>query len=214
MDSSSTQRNWRRCSYAHAAQLSRAAALPLNDVNVAGCVVPFVDAVKIRGLTIDRHLKFDQHVQNVCKSAYYHICALKHIRSSLSSNMARTVFSALMNSCLNYANSVLYGASAANISIHVQNAFARVVTCTKRAEHIHPIHHILHWLPINYRIEYKVATLAFKMQSTGSAAYLLPAVSSYIPTRSSSQLLLSKPAVRTETARRSFNQAACALCLE
>jgi len=54
-------------------------------------------------------------------------------------------------------------------------------------------------------------TLAFKILSTGSPAYLLPAVSNYIPTRhlrTSSQLLLSKPAVRTETARRSFNQAA------
>jgi len=33
------------------AQQSRTAALPLNDVNVAGCVVPFADAVKILGVT-------------------------------------------------------------------------------------------------------------------------------------------------------------------
>jgi len=57
------------------AQQSRAAALPLNDENVAGCVVPFADAVKKLGVTIDQHLKFDQHVQNVYKSAYYHIRA-------------------------------------------------------------------------------------------------------------------------------------------
>jgi len=57
----------------------------------------------------------------------------------------------------------------------------------------------------------KVATLAFKIRSTGSPAYLLHAVSNYIPTRhlrSSSQLLLSKPGVRTEISRRSFIQAA------
>jgi len=34
------------------------------------------------------------------------------------------------------------------------------VTCTKRVDHIHPVLHQLHWLPINYRINYKVATLA------------------------------------------------------
>ena len=86
-----------------------------------------------------------------------------------------------------------------------------LVTYTKRAEHIQPILHNLHWLPINYCFEYKVATLAFKIQSTGSTAYLLPAKSNCIPSRrlkSSSQLLLSKPAVGTETARCLFNQAA------
>ena len=41
--------------------------------------------------------------------------------------------------------------------------------------------------------------------------YLLPSISDYIPTRylrSSSQLLLSKPAIRTQTAGRAFSQAA------
>jgi len=97
--------------------------------------------------------------------------------------MARTVASAHVNSRRDYAISVLYGTSAANISRlqRVQNALARVVTYTKRAEHIHPILHNLHCLLINYRIEYNVATLAFKIQSTGSPAYLLPAVSNYIP---------------------------------
>jgi len=44
----------------------------------------------------------------------------------------------------------------------------------------------------------------------GQQAALPPAVSNYIPTRylRSSSQLLSKPAVRTETSRRSFNQAA------
>jgi len=110
----------------------RVAALPLNNKNVAGCVVQFADAVKILGVTIDQ---FDQHVQNVCKSAYYHICALKRIRSSLSSDMARTVVSELVNSRLDYVNSVLYGTSAANISRlqRVQNALARVVSYTKKS---------------------------------------------------------------------------------
>jgi len=68
--------------------------------------------------------------------------------------------------------------SAANKSRtqRLQNALARVITYTKRAEHIHPILYNLHWQPINYRIQYKVATLAFTIWSTGSPAYLLPAV--------------------------------------
>ena len=138
---------------------------------------------------------------------------MKHIRSSLTTDMAKTVACALVNSRLDYANAVLYGTTAANISKlqRIQNSLARVVTYTKRVEHIHPVLQNLHWLPINYRIDYKVATLAFKVRSTGSPAYLLPFVSDYTPARqlrSSSHSLLNKPAVRTETARRAFSQAA------
>jgi hypothetical protein len=194
-------------------QLARASSLPLTDVKVAGCVVPLTDTVKLLGVTLDRHLTFDSHVQNVCKSAYYHIRALKHIRSSLSTDMVRTVASALVNSRLDYANSVLYNTSSGNMLKlqRVQNALARVVTYTKRVEHIHPVLHQLHWLPIKYRIDYKVATLAYKVRSTGHPTYLLPLVCDYAPTRnlrSSAQYLLNVPAVRTQTARRAFSQAA------
>jgi len=121
--------------------------------------------------------------------------------------MARTVVSALVNSRLDNANSVLYSISAENISRlqRVQNALARVATYTKRAKHIL---HNLFWLPINYRIEHKLTALAFKIWSTGSPAYRLSAVCNYIPTPMVISQLLFKPAVRTGTTRRSFNLAA------
>jgi len=71
--------------------------------------------------------------------------------------------------------------------------------------------HSLHWLPINYRIDYKVASLVYKARSTGSPAYLQALVSDYMPTRqllSSKQLFLLKPPVRTEISTRAFSQAA------
>ena len=117
--------------------------------------------------------------------------------------MARTVVCALVNSRLDYANSVLYGTCAANIAKlqRVQNELARVVTYKKRADHIRPVLENLHWLPINYRIDYKVASLVYKVLSTGSPTYLQALVSDYTPTRhllkSSKQLFLLKPPVRT-----------------
>jgi len=86
-------------------QHARASSSPLNDMNASGCVVSFTDTIKLLGTTIDFHLTFDSHVQNVCMSAYYNIRALKHIRSSLSTDMASTYASTLVNSRLDYANS-------------------------------------------------------------------------------------------------------------
>jgi len=71
-------------------------------------------------------------------------------------------------------NSNVLSTSAANIAKlqRVQNALVRVVTYKKRADHIRPMLENLHWLPINYRIDYKVALLVYKVRSTGSPAYL------------------------------------------
>jgi len=114
-------------------QQARASVSPLTSVNVSGCMVPLTDTVKILGVTVDHHLTFNTHVQNICKLSYYHIRALKHIRSSLMFDMARTVACALVISRLNYANSVLYGTSAANIAKlqRVQNTLARVVNSSR-----------------------------------------------------------------------------------
>lgn len=81
-------------------------------------------------------------------------------------DMAKTVACVLVNSRLDYANSVLYCASAANIAKlqHVQNALVRVVTYKKRADHICPV--------LKTSIDYKVASLVCRVQSAGSRAHL------------------------------------------
>ena len=53
----------------------------------------------------------NNHVNGVCKSIHYHIRALRHIHSSISEDMAKMVAFALVGSRLDYANSVLFGAT-------------------------------------------------------------------------------------------------------
>ena len=58
-------------------------------VNVAGSQIPLAYHIKILGVTLDKNLSMNNHVSAVCKSIHYHIRALRHIRSSISENMAR-----------------------------------------------------------------------------------------------------------------------------
>ena len=44
----------------------------------------------------------------------------------------------------------------------VQNAAARLITVTRRRDHITPILRQLHWLPVRQRIEFKLGMLVFK----------------------------------------------------
>ena len=84
----------------------------------------------------------------------------------------------------------------------------------KRSEHVTPMLISLHWLPIKQRIEYKLATLAFRYFDGTLPPYLSHCLSSYTPhrsLRSSSDKLLCVPRVNLKSAgARSFQyQAPC-----
>jgi len=53
-----------------------------------------------------------------------------------------------------------------------QNSIARIVTGTRRSEHITPVLARLHWLKIAEQIEYKVVLLTFKALKEGKPDYL------------------------------------------
>jgi len=55
----------------------------------------------------------------------------------------------------------------------VQNAAARVLTRSKKKDHITPILSSLHWLPIKFRINYKVLLLTYKALTGLAPVYLM-----------------------------------------
>ena len=68
----------------------------------------------------------------------------------------------------------------------------------------------LHWLPVRKRMDFKIATLTYKVLSTQQPAYLHNLISYHQPShvlRSSSQLLLEVPRTKTEFGRRAFSSA-------
>ena len=71
---------------------------------------------------------------------------------------------AFISSRFDYCNSLLFHIS--DNLLHrlqaVQNAAARLVTGTRRREHITPVLRQLHSLPVRQRIEFKLAVLVYK----------------------------------------------------
>ncbi|PIK35540.1 putative RNA-directed DNA polymerase from mobile element jockey-like [Apostichopus japonicus] len=92
---------------------------------------------------------------------------------------------AFITSRLDYCNSLLYGIPSTELSKLqlIQNSAARLVTRSKKHDHITPILRDLHWLPLHLRIRYKVALLAFKAIHGMAPSYLTDLVASYSPQR-------------------------------
>ncbi len=73
-----------------------------------------------------------------------------------SMSNAEMLINAFMTSRLDYCNALLGGCSARLIKKlqMVQNAAARVLTRTRKYDHISPVLLTLHWLPIKHRIDF------------------------------------------------------------
>jgi len=152
--------------------------------------------IKCLGVIFDTKLSFDEHVTNVCRLCYGHIRAIRHVRASLPDDLARTVACSIIGSRLDYCNSLLAGTSKSNLIKlqRVQNTFARVTLRQGKFDRITPILEELHWLPIEKRITFKLATLSHNIKSTGQPVYLREQLSDYQPVRtlrSSSKHLLT-----------------------
>ena len=86
---------------------------------------------------------------------------------------------------IDYCNSLFSGTSKTNIrSLQVlQNNAARLALKQKRQHEATPLLKELHWLPIEERIKYKVACLAYKCMEGSAPEYLTDLVTIYHPQR-------------------------------
>src|SRR6218665_1466770 len=119
----------------------------------------------------------------------------------------------LVTSKLNYCNSLLYGTSESNLNKlqRVQNDLARVVLRAPWRCHAPHLLRDLHWLPIRFRITYKVVLMTYKVRHSKEPSYLYSLLHDYIPTRvlrSSDQHLLENPKSSIAKASRAFRHSA------
>ena len=145
-----------------------------------------------------------KHVSSVCKSAFAHLRKIASIRKFLTDDSISKLIHAFITSRLDYCNSLLAGSPDTIIAKlqRVQNAAARVLTKTRKFDHISPVLVELHQLPIPLRIKYKVLLLTYRSLNDLSPTYLKELLCPYTPARSlqSSSKNLLQP-VRTKLAR-------------
>ncbi len=123
-----------------------------------GCSVNYSSSVRNLGVLFNSNLSFDSHVSSICKTAFFHLKNISKLRPMLSMSNAEILIHAFMTSRLDYCNALVGGCSARLINKlqMVQNAAARVLTRTRKYEHISPVLSTLHWLPTKHRIDFKI----------------------------------------------------------
>ncbi len=108
------------------------------------------------------------------KSSFFHLRNLEKMKSCLTFKSPEIAIHALISSRLDYCNSLYKGISQASIQRlqKVQNAAARLLLNIKKREHITPSLISLHWLPVQYRIDFKLILLVYKSLHGLAPTYL------------------------------------------
>jgi hypothetical protein len=188
----------------------------VNTVDLGCASVSPASSVRSLGVTVDNTLSFNEHVDNVCKSCTFHILALRHIRRHISEDAAKTIACSMIGGRLDHCNSVLYHMSVSNIKKLqlVQNSIARIFTGWRLSNHITPVLADLHWLPVQYRIQCKLAVITFKVLTTHEPSYLHNLIQLHAPTRqlrSDRRSLLHVDRVKSVFAEQAFGHSAAAI---
>ncbi len=150
-----------------------------------GCSVNSSSSVRNLGVLFNSNLSFDSHVSSICKTAFFHLKNISKLRPMLSMSNAETLIHAFMTSRLDYCNALLGGCSARLINKlqMVQNAAARVLTRTRKYDHISPVLSTLHWLPTKHCIDFKILLITYKALNGLAPQYLSELLSHYSPSR-------------------------------
>ena len=176
-------------------------------------VAPSMSARNL-GAVFDQNMTLKPHISGIVRSCSWQLRRISHIRKFLTTEATEKIIHAFISSRLDNGNSILYGLPDYQLDRlqRIHNTCARIVSLTKKFDHITPVLKKLHWLPIKQRITFKLLTLTYRCLNNLAPSYLSDLLEQYRPNRklrSSDALLLKVPKSRTKSyGERAFQNSA------
>ena len=147
---------------------------PITSISFSSQDLPLSSIVTNLGVKIDPHLNFEAHINHLCKTSFFHLRNIAKLRPTLTLPDAEKLVHAFVSSRLDYCNALLIGIPSKSLLRlqYIQNSAARILMRVRKFDHITPILHSLHWLPIISRTEYKISLLTHQCIYGNAPPYL------------------------------------------
>ena len=140
------------------------AKIDLTTIMVGESRISAVDDVRNLGAYLDKNMSMKTHIEAKCNTAFRQLYSLRRIRKYLSRQATESLIHAFIFSHIDYCNGLLNGVP--KYQIHklqrIQNMAARLVHKLPKFSHVTPLLLDLHWLPVEYRIKYKLLLFTYK----------------------------------------------------
>lgn len=183
----------------------------LNQLSIGGVklsndtCIRFVSTAKNLGVQIDHHLSFEPQIMSLKKHCFRLLRNVIGRKYLFSKAQLKLIINSIIVCKLDYCNALYYGIS--DNLIHqlqlVQNAAAKAIVGLYKYDHLGDTMKDLHWLPISYRIQYKILLLVYKCLNGMGPDYL----SNMFHYANYNHLIyLTEPRVYTHYGERSFQK--------
>ena len=147
---------------------------PLESILVCSDVIYSSNSAKNMGGWFDTVMSVDKEINSICQSAFYHLRNISQISKHISFRHCETLIHAFVTSKIDHYNILLSGLKQDQVRKlqYVQNSAARLLTGTRRHEHVTPVLRDLLWLPVHERIRFKILLMTFKCLNQLAPSYL------------------------------------------
>ena len=153
-------------------QLSK---MHVKSIAIGDDIIKVADCVKNLGADLDKHLTMSTHVANKSRKAFSQLYGIWQSRKFLTRQAAECLVHSLVFTQLDYCNALLVGVPKYLVTKlqSIQNFAARTVLQKSKFTRVTPLLIELHWLPVEYRIKFKILLLTYKgLNHDTSPAYI------------------------------------------
>ena len=121
-------------------------------------------SAKNLGVTMDCNLTYEEHVTQVASECIGSLCQINRVKYLFDRRTLITIIDSLIFGKLLYCSSVWANTTKKNIELlqSVQTFAARIVSGTRKFDHVTPILNQLQWLPVIKQLAVRDATMVFK----------------------------------------------------
>jgi len=132
------------------------------------------DVLRNLGVIFDKSMSFSSHVKSVVRCCFFNLRNIAKIRSVVSKEELEMLVHAFISSRLDYCNALYtcFNKSSMDKLQVVQNAAARLLAKTNRRSHITHVLKALHWLPISFRVQFKILTITYRALHRQAPSYI------------------------------------------
>ena len=145
-----------------------------RDISIGESIISPPPTIRNLGVIMDPTYTMNSHVSHLVQVAFLKLRELSYFRRYLTDESTKTAVHAYITSRLDYCNSLLFGLPQ-ELTMKMQsvmNAVARLVTKTRKFDHITPVLRDLHWLPVSYRCQFKILLIVIKCIRKLAPTYL------------------------------------------
>ena len=135
-----------------------------DKLRVGEVLISPVGAVRDLGSWLDTHMSMNLHISKNLQQGLSKPLPYQTSQEILNWRCYQNFSSCIYYIHLDYCNSLLYGIPKYQLNRlqKVLNAAARVVCLVPKFDHITPTLMRLHWLPVKYRVIFKIVLLVYK----------------------------------------------------